>query len=241
VAPKGLVDGPALVEVMKWTAAWRMRAISNYDYLIHLNLAAGRTTSDISQYPVFPWVLSDYSSQSIDLERPTTNTFRDLSKPIGALNPKRLQRLQERRLAFEDVGAPKFLYGSHYSSMGAVLYYLVRLEPFSSLAMELQSGKFDHADRLFHSIEEAWDNVMSNPSDVKELVPEFYSLPDFLTNDQALPLGTRQDGLCLDNVMLPPWANGDPLRFVRVMREALESEHVSVQLNKWIDLIFGYK
>ena len=212
---------------MRWTAAWRLRAISNFDYLMHLNQAAGRTTSDMSQYPVFPWVIADFESESLDLERPTTSTFRDLTKPVGALNPVRLRRLQERRLAFEDVGAPKFLYGSHYSSMGAVLYYLVRMEPFSSLAMELQSGKFDHADRLFHSIQEAWSNVLQNPSDVKELIPEFYSMPDFLRNQQSLPLGTRQDGIELHDVVLPPWAQGSPDRFVRTMREALESEHVS--------------
>jgi factor associated with neutral sphingomyelinase activation len=33
-------------------------------------------------------VIQDYESQTLDLENP--KTFRDLSKPIGALNPKRL-------------------------------------------------------------------------------------------------------------------------------------------------------
>ena len=31
--------------------------VSNFDYLMHLNMAAGRTTNDLNQYPVFPWVL----------------------------------------------------------------------------------------------------------------------------------------------------------------------------------------
>ena len=42
--------------------------------------------------------------------------------------------------AFDDpeMGIPKFLYGSHYSSGGITLFYLVRLEPYTKLAIELQ-------------------------------------------------------------------------------------------------------
>ena len=68
--------------------------ISNFDYLMLLNSASGRTTQDISQYPVFPWVIADYTSESLDLENPRSGTFRDLTKPIGALNPDRLRRFQ---------------------------------------------------------------------------------------------------------------------------------------------------
>ena len=45
----------------------------------------------------------------------------------------------------------------------------------------------------------------------------------------------------VDDVVLPPWAKGDPHEFVRVHREALESDFVSSHLHHWIDLIFGYK
>lgn len=40
---------------------------------------------------------------------------------------------------------------------------------------------------------------------------------------------------------MPPWANGSPNEFVRINREALESEYVSEHLNEWIDLIWGFK
>ena len=49
----------------------------------------GRTYNDLNQYPVFPWVLADYKSEVLDFSSATT--FRDLSKPVGALNPKRLE------------------------------------------------------------------------------------------------------------------------------------------------------
>ncbi|CAM9527499.1 unnamed protein product [Ectocarpus fasciculatus] len=43
------------------TQAWARRrcGVTNFDYLRGLNAAAGRTTSDLSRYPVFPWVLSE--------------------------------------------------------------------------------------------------------------------------------------------------------------------------------------
>ena len=48
----------------------------------------------LSSWPVVPWVLSDYRSARLDLGR--RETFRDLSKPMGALEPKRLERFRER-------------------------------------------------------------------------------------------------------------------------------------------------
>ena len=61
---------------------WLRWELSTFEYLMGLNTLAGRTYSDLNQYPVFPWVLADYSSQVLDLNDPAA--FRDLSKPIGA-------------------------------------------------------------------------------------------------------------------------------------------------------------
>lgn len=81
---------------------------------------ADRSKNDLTQYPVFPWVVADYTSEKLDLTK--VNTFRDLSKPMGALNPDRLEKLLER---YHEMNDPKFLYGSHYSAPGLVLFYLV--------------------------------------------------------------------------------------------------------------------
>ena len=66
---------------------WQSNKITNFEYLMQLNVLAGRTYQDLEQYPVFPWILADYGSENLDLSR--KETFRDLSKPMGALNEER--------------------------------------------------------------------------------------------------------------------------------------------------------
>ena len=60
---------------------WQDGAITNFDYLMQLNKLAGRTFNDLMQYPVFPFVLSDYTSESLDLN--AERAFRNLRKPIA--------------------------------------------------------------------------------------------------------------------------------------------------------------
>ena len=64
-----------------FTEKWVKHEVSNFDYLMFLNTIAGRSYNDLSQYHVFPWVLSDYSSETIDLRDPSV--YRDLSKVNG--------------------------------------------------------------------------------------------------------------------------------------------------------------
>lgn len=199
---------------------------------------------------MFPWILSDYTSEVIDLSDPSV--FRDLTKPMGALHREdefraRYAGLSENPDADDLLTAKPFHYGTHYSSAAIVLHYLMRVEPFSTHLVHLQGGKFDHADRLFSSVCGAWksaagiESAQNGTQDVKELVPEFFYLPTFLKNANNVEFGRDQSGTKVDDVELPPWAHGSAKEFVRVNREALESNFVSSTLHHWIDLIFGYK
>ncbi|KAJ8949537.1 hypothetical protein NQ318_005099 [Aromia moschata] len=113
-------------------------------------------------------------------------------------------------------------------------------EPFTTMFLALQGGKFDYPNRLFSSVSLSWKNCQRDTSDVKELIPEFYFLPEMFVNANRYRLGLNEDGKPIGDVELPPWANS-PEEFVRINRMALESEFVSCQLHQWIDLIFGYK
>lgn len=45
--------------------------------------------------------------------------------------------------SFEDPAGTidKFHYGTHYSNAAGVMHYLIRVEPFTSLHVQLQSGR----------------------------------------------------------------------------------------------------
>lgn len=219
---------------------WQRGELSNFHYLMLVNTMAGRTFNDLTQYPVFPWVLADYTSAELDLSDP--KTFRDLSRPMGAQTTQRQADFDMRYRTLAEMGQPPFHYGTHYSSAMVVSSYLIRLPPFVQSFLLLQGGHFDHPDRLFSSIESAWRSAShDNGSDVRELIPEFFCLPEFLVNVNGYDFGRRQDGTRIDNVVLPPWAKGDPHIFIARHREALESPYVSQNLHRWIDLVFGHR
>ncbi|KAM3585663.1 uncharacterized protein V6R79_023778 [Siganus canaliculatus] len=230
-----------LLKASGLTQKWVNREISNFDYLMQLNTIAGRTYNNLAQYPVFPWILADYTSEELDLSDP--RVFRDLSKPVAVLNERNAKAVREKYESFEDPTGTidRFHYGTHYSNAAGVMHYLIRVEPFTSLHIQLQSGRFDCADRQFHSIPATWQALMDNPNDVKELIPEFFYFPEFLENQNEFDLGRLQISKeRVSDVILPKWAKS-PEDFIYKHRKALESEFVSAHLHEWIDLIFGYK
>lgn len=240
---KALSSGPRLIDGFEATTQWQRGEISNFYYLIILNTLAGRTFNDLTQYPIFPWVISDYSSEELDLSN--ASVYRDLSKPMGAQSKRREKQFVERYEALEalnDENALPFHYGTHYSSAMIVSSYLIRLKPFVNSFLLLQDGNFGHADRIFNSIGRAWSSAaIENTTDVRELIPEFFFLSELFLNLNNYDFGKGQNGNEVNNVILPPWAKGDPKAFVWKNREALESSYVSEHLHKWIDLIFGFK
>ncbi|KAI5310593.1 hypothetical protein KEM55_004859, partial [Ascosphaera atra] len=224
------------------TRKWVKGEMSNLHYLMLVNTFAGRTFNDLTQYPVFPWVLADHTSEELDLTNP--RSFRDLTKPMGCQTPDREAEFRLRYQSFAEMeGEPPFHYGTHYSSAMIVSSYLIRLQPFVKSYLLMQGGTFDHADRMFYSIGKAWESASrSTMTDVRELTPEFFYLPEFLVNTNNYDFGLRQNTPgSIGDVELPPWAKGDPNIFIQKHREALESPYVSENLHHWIDLVFGFK
>lgn len=101
-----ILNLPREIEEENMTLQWQNGLISNFQYLLYLNSAADRSFNDLTQYPVMPWVISDYTSSELNLKDP--NVYRDLSKPMGALNEERLRNLKDRTA---DMPEPRFLYG----------------------------------------------------------------------------------------------------------------------------------
>ena len=140
------------------------------ELLMWLNILGGRSYNDISQYPVFPWIISDYKRDKIkenDLYSDKT-LYRDLSLPLGMipdndngerknsyiLNLKSTttflkdQNQDEAKKDYALFESP-YNYGTHYSNPFYVAHYLTRIYPFSYIMIELQGNKFDDPDRMF--------------------------------------------------------------------------------------------
>ncbi|KAL0267522.1 UNVERIFIED_CONTAM: hypothetical protein PYX00_009770 [Menopon gallinae] len=225
---------------------WREGLMTNWDYLTQLNKMAGRSFNDLMQYPVFPFVLSDYESSVLDLSK--KSVYRNFKKPM-AVQEKRneqhyINNYNELLNGLKQVALNKepYHYGSHYSNSGTVLHFLVRLPPFTKMLLQYQDRNFDLPDRTFHSLHTTWRLAScDSTTDVKEMLPEFFFLPEFLVNSQGFNFGVRQNGEVVDNVELPPWCKNDPRKFIFVHRQALESDYVTENLPYWIDLVFGFK
>ena len=88
----------------------------------------------------------------------------------------------------------------------------------------LKGGKFDHPNRLFHSVESTWAGCLESSTNVKELIPEFFYLPEMFENANDYNLGCLEDGTKLGDVVLPPWADS-PEEFVRIHRQVNQPSH----------------
>ena len=231
--PTAYLNNKKLVE------KWMRGEISNFEYLLALNDISGRSYHDGSMYPVMPWVIQNFECETLDLNDPSV--FRDLSKPMGAMDDARLALLQKKMDGMMESGSVStpYLYGSGYVSPLTLFSWLIRMEPFTTLHIETQSGKFDHASRIFSSISNSFRMATRNSNDYVELIPEFYCSPSFLTNLNDLDLGVINQKR-IGDVELPKWAH-TAVEFVYKMREALESPYVSEHLCEWIDLIWGWR
>lgn len=88
-------------------------------------------------------------------------------------------------------------------------------------AVTLQSGKFDCADRVFSSYIGSWLNATSSPTDIRELIPEVYLLPEMMVNINNYDFGLTQLKERICNVELPKWSKGNPYVFCKNLRKAL--------------------
>lgn len=122
------------------------RELSNFEYLMMLNHLAGRSFNDLTQYPVMPWVLCDYMSDTIDLK--DKNIYRDLSKPIGAVNEERASKFIARFESLKEVGEDPFMYGTCFLRLTYRL--MVPLHPLRSCTFPM----------LRHSLQLHWYHAL---------------------------------------------------------------------------------
>ena len=204
------------------TSKWLKGEMSNFDYLLDINIKSGRSWSDFTQTPIFPWIVTEFND--------TFGTFRDLSLPLFA------QTKEQQEQCEEYVEVTGFNFPCFISNVGTALYYLVRMEPLTTGELNFMSGRFDAPARTFQSFDISLSIMMTpNCRSVQELIPEAYFMPEVFSNLNNLAI--PED---IQHVSLPSWAKSVH-HFVRRMRKMLETKEVSEHLNEWIDLIWGVR
>ena len=275
---------------------WQNNNISNFEFLMWLNIYSGRSFNDLTQYPVFPWIITNYSD-----ELNIKNDMRNLCIPIGMLDlnekseirketfietyetlkndlkemfpdfsytdflkkwdeyfnnynykPKKFQKTESKEIEnftekIVDINQLPYFYGSHYSNPTYVSHFLSRIFPYSFIAIEIQGEKFDDPDRIFSSTQKTFESVCTAKDDVRELIPEFYTVPEIFKNVNNLnltqgKLDSENKEININDVILPNWCNEKnnnnlSANFVIKLRRILEMN--DIKINKWIDLIFG--
>ena len=284
------------VKVKKIMEDWQNNNISTLKYLMWLNIFAGRSFNDMTQYPVLPWLITNYEKDEL-----TKDDFRDLSIPVGMIevnekaqtrketfiefyetlktdfkeaNPdfnyseflkkadeylgdykskknkkKKENNANNNELGLNDINISSielnqipYFFGTHYSCPTFVSHYLMRVFPFSLLSIEIQGDKFDDPERIFISLTRTFETASTLKEDVRELIPEFYTLPDMFLNKNNLnltqdKLDAEGKAITVHDVELPSWCNNISFNFISEMRKNLEKNELKI--NKWVDLIFG--
>ena len=224
-------------EINYWSK--KINYYCNYDILTLINIFSNRSFRDVFQYPIFPTLYK------------LINKNREMDEHIGfqTITQECLKRknlfLKDYLSGKEDNEEELFLFNIHYSNPAFLFNYLLRIFPYSFMAIEFQGDNFDDPNRLFHSIENSLKSTLALKSDLREMIPELYYMLDLFYNKNNLLLGKLIDGRDIDNVDIKEnekIEEGERMdnysKYLENMRKWLEQEK---ELNKWIDLIFGIK
>ena len=326
-----IIKNNKLLNIDKIIQYWKNWEMSNLEYLMWINFFGNRSYRDIHQYPILPWPILNYSTNTnefddlIKLDNNINNNInnsdnnnnnnllynysnktnnyliskykRNFKIPIGlisisnnsiyrkklyfetfktmsidlkeeknlTININELEEISNNNInenpikiknygvnlesLYNDINIDyeiiPYFFGSHFSNATYISHYLIRIFPFCLTSIEIQGTNFDTPDRLFFDLNNSFNSVTSEKCDLRELIPEFFCLPEIFKNINKLNLGYTQslkdevnrEKLRVKNVLLPKWSNNNNKIFIMKMREILENENLDI--NNWIDLIFG--
>ena len=252
---------------------WRNQKLGTYEYLLLINKYGSRSLNDSTQYYVFPWILKNFTDlikinnkeselyeaflknkeeldeieetpKNIDKEKlKYLNDFRKLKYPVSIQNALNI----ENKIAKFNDGEEKFSHhhGTHYSTSSYVFYYLMRLEPFTTLLIELQNYTQENPDRMMQDLKDTI-KIINSGNDNRELIPEFFSKIEFFVNVNCVYFGRKKNRKIVDD-LLKMFDNDDIyynnlaiyVNFIIEHKKLLNSKTIAININSWIDNVFG--
>ena len=223
---------------------------NNFDLLAIINLLSNRSFRDLYQYPIFPMLYKEN-----DILKGKKNEERDLGQHLGIQDLNEESKI--RKSMIEETYQTELLTGeesdkefinnlfllkTHYSNPVYTSNFLIRIFPYSLLAIEYQGEGFDLSDRLFFSVQRTLENTLGQKSDLRELIPEIYYFPDLYANKNELKFQSTSEGYNIDNVAIKHKKDEaeniyEKYAFIEKIKNHLEFD--SLKINSWINLLFG--
>lgn len=226
--------------------------ISNYEYLLNLNKFSSRTYNDLTQYPIFPWLVLQiddlYKITSVDSDIIEKENIRDMNYPVSMQEEsKRIEEIIKYNE--EDETIYRCHCGTHYSTSSYIFYYLMRTNPFGQNLIKLQNYKQENPNRMFLSFKET-QKVLKSSTDNREMIPDLFCYVDYLCNVNCSFLGIRANSSLVDdfyiNDVISNFDKNTNLITTYVeclyrQRKLLNDIFITKNLDKWVDIVFGKK
>ena len=207
-----------------FTTKWLNNKITTMEYLLFINKYSCRSYNDVNQYPVFPWLVI-YGDKE-----------RDLKYTIAAQDEESRMKLKEL-YSFSSQHFP-YHYTTHFSNASFLIYYLIRINPFTDNQITLQANKFDAPDRQFNSLDEI-QKILFSTSQPREVIPEFFISTEFFYNYNFNFFGAKSNTNIIINDLKNKNGFSTPLEYVLNNEVLLESPKFKEQINFFFDNIFG--
>ena len=212
-------------EKEEFTKKWKEGSINTFEYLLIMNKLSSRSYNDTNQYPVFPWINS------------ISNRIRNFDLPISLQSEKSIKMYQKHHKEYL-LSKTVMYHNNHYSTSPYIMFYLMRINPFTNNMIKFQSNDFDLPDRQFTTIQGTLE-LCENYNNNRELIPEIYEIPEIYYNINYNDFGKLKDNIRIHNIQLEPFAKNG-IEFCYNLKNKLNNDlEINKSINLWFDFIFG--
>nr|VZH89394.1 unnamed protein product [Spirometra erinaceieuropaei] len=265
-----LVTAPILSNFAKVSLDWILNNVSNYDYLMFINLLAGRRAGDPSASAILPWV-TDFTVENGGYRDLTKTKFRlkkgesqldatyrshSWQHPISPLHAPEGASSRSRNQTPLDVLSTAVWDSS--SSTNETFAYLPVTQPGRLNSVNTEDAAFlpHHLLDIMPNLAYFTYKARQTPIPVlQKYVRPIYRPEEFPSTMARLYASTPEECIPeffsdptvfvslhadMPDLGLPEWCPSAK-DFLSYHRRILESDEVSKNLHHWIDLTFGYK
>ena len=232
------------------SAAWRLGAISNLEYISRINAISGRREGNFRFHAFMPWVINFSKHPFSSVVNETTTTTTTTTTTVDE------ERDDKDDDEYEDDDKPLFGYRDLTKTKARLMkgdemldrsfenfgYHLLDDPSMSELGAYVQSARNLSKNMLQEFVRPVWEpnEYPKSIQRVFETTPD-ECLPRFYYDPSIFKSSLIEDGL--QDLQVPDWisSSSNAEEFIRIHRSCLESDFVSKRLHAWFDVHFGYQ